>query len=561
MRLFKEVIKNNLKMIIFYVLIGIIINFLDLYSVTYYQKILDAFQFQTLTIVPLITYGVLLLISTILCYIENYPEQQVKNKLYLDFKLQSLKKMKSIDYLEYQKIGTGRLTQKAEDGATASRDIMINFWLKLFRYLLPTAIFSLIFILRVKKEYVLFVFLGYIIVVIISNLILKKLYKLKESILLNQEFLNKHLVRGFMELVVFRTNKKFDTELKVTKEGIKNIVDGKTKIKLVHEIFFTVFALIVNILKVVVLGYAVLKSDLSVGAVVTVISLLGKAYEPIAIFNVEYVDYKLNKVTVNKYIELLDIKDDEALNSGLKLKELSGNVEFKNVSYSYNNEKNIINNLSFKINKNSSVALVGESGSGKSTIIKLIMGLIKYDKGNILIDDKELSKLNLNSFYDNVTYVSQEAPIFDGTLRENLIFDKKIPDEEIIKVLNLVCLDKFYEKLENGLDTELGEKGVRMSGGERQRVALARLFFDDSKIIILDEATSAMDNITEKLVMENVVKQLDNKTLVVIAHRLETIKDVDKIYVLSDGIIQEEGKYNELLDKNGYFTKLYKSAK
>lgn len=561
MRLFKEVIKNNLKMIIFYVLIGIIINFLDLYSVTYYQKILDAYQFQTLTIVPLITYGVLLLISTILGYIENYPEQQVKNKLYLDFKLQSLKKMKSIDYLEYQKIGTGRLTQKAEDGATASRDIMINFWLKLFRYLLPTAIFSLIFILRVKKEYVLFVFLGYIIVVIISNLILKKLYKLKESILLNQEFLNKHLVRGFMELVVFRTNKKFDTELKVTKEGIKNIVDGKTKIKLVHEIFFTVFALIVNILKVVVLGYAVLKSDLSVGAVVTVISLLGKAYEPIAIFNVEYVDYKLNKVTVNKYIELLDIKDDEALNSGLKLKELSGNVEFKNVSYSYNNEKNIINNLSFKINKNSSVALVGESGSGKSTIIKLIMGLIKYDKGNILIDGKELSKLNLNSFYDNVTYVSQEAPIFDGTLRENLIFDKKIPDEEIIKVLNLVCLDKFYEKLENGLDTELGEKGVRMSGGERQRVALARLFFDDSKIIILDEATSAMDNITEKLVMENVVKQLDNKTLVVIAHRLETIKDVDKIYVLSDGIIQEEGKYNELLDKNGYFTKLYKSAK
>lgn len=561
MRLFKEVIKNNLKMIIFYVLIGIIINFLDLYSVTYYQKILDAYQLQTLTIVPLITYGVLLLISTILGYIENYPEQQVKNKLYLDFKLQSLKKMKSIDYLEYQKIGTGRLTQKAEDGATASRDIMINFWLKLFRYLLPTAIFSLIFIFRVKKEYVLFVFLGYIIVVIISNLILKKLYKLKESILLNQEFLNKHLVRGFMELVVFRTNKKFDTELKVTKEGIKNIVDGKTKIKLVHEIFFTVFALIVNILKVVVLGYAVLKSDLSVGAVVTVISLLGKAYEPIAIFNVEYVDYKLNKVTVNKYIELLDIKDDEALNSGLKLKELGGNVEFKNVSYSYNNEKNIINNLSFKINKNSSVALVGESGSGKSTIIKLIMGLIKYDKGNILIDGKELSKLNLNSFYDNVTYVSQEAPIFDGTLRENLIFDKKIPDEEIIKVLNLVCLDKFYEKLENGLDTELGEKGVRMSGGERQRVALARLFFDDSKIIILDEATSAMDNITEKLVMENVVKQLDNKTLVVIAHRLETIKDVDKIYVLSDGIIQEEGKYNELLDKNGYFTKLYKSAK
>ena len=112
MKLFKEVIKSNLKTIIFYVLIGIIINFLDLYSVTYYQKILDAFQFHKLTITPLIIYGLLLLISTLLGYIENYPEQQVKNKLYLDFKLQALKKMKSIDYLEYQKIGTGKLTQK-----------------------------------------------------------------------------------------------------------------------------------------------------------------------------------------------------------------------------------------------------------------------------------------------------------------------------------------------------------------------------------------------------------------------------------------------------------------
>ncbi len=561
MKLFKEVIKNNLKMTIFYVIIGIVINFLSLYSVTYYQKILDAFQFHTLTIMPLVIYGVLLIVSTVLGYVENYPEQQVKNKLYLDFKLQALKKMKSIDYLEYQKIGTGRLSQKVEDGATASRDVMMDFWLKIVRYLLPTALFSLFFIYRVKKEYVLFVFLGYVVVVVVSNIILKRLYKLKEGILLNQELLNKHLIRGFMELVVFRTNKKYDTEIAITKEGIKNIVDGKTKIKLVHEIFFSVFALIVNILQVIVLAYAVLKSDLSVGAVVTVIALLGKAYEPIAIFNVEYVDYKLNKVTVKRYVDLLETKDDEALEKGIVLKRVDGEIELKNVSYSYNDEKKIISDLSLKIKANSSVALVGESGSGKSTIIKLIMGLVKYQEGNILIDGKELSKINLSSFYDNVTYVSQEAPIFDGTLRENLIFDKKIKDDEILKVLKLVCLDKFYEKLENGLDTELGEKGVRMSGGERQRVALARLFFDDSKIIILDEATSAIDNITEKEVMKNIVEKLENKTLIVIAHRLETIKDVDSICVLVDGVIKEEGKYQELLGKNGYFTKLYKSAK
>lgn len=560
MKLFKEVLRENFKMILFYVIIGIVINFLELYSVTYFQKILDSFQVGNLTLIPLIIYGVILIVSTILGYVENYPEQQVKNKLYLDFKLQSLKKMMTIDYLEYLGIGTGKLTQNVEDGASAARDIMVDFWLKLVRYLIPTALFSLVFIYQVKRELVLFVFLGYVIVVIVSKIILKRLYSLKEKILFNQEFLNKHLVRGFMELVVFRTNKKYDTEIKVSKDGIKNIVDGKTKIKLVHEIFFSLFALIVNVLKVVVLGYAVIEGDLSVGGIVTVVMLLDKAYLPIAIFNVEYVDYKLNKVTVDKYISFLDSYDDERIGYGKKIKDLSGRVLFKNVNYGYS-DKLIIEDLSFEIKKNSSVAFVGESGSGKSTIIKLIMGLLKYEEGSILIDDVELSKLDLNSFYDKVSYVSQEAPIFDGTLRENLVFDKDVDDDEILRVLDLVCLDKFYSRLSDGLDTELGEKGIRMSGGERQRVALARLFFDDAKIIILDEATSAMDNITEKEVMENVLRELDSRTLIVIAHRLETIKDVDEIFVLDSGKIVESGSYNELLLKNGYFKRLYKSSK
>ena len=560
MKLFKEVLKDNLKMIVFYVLIGVLINFLDLYAVTYYQKILDAFQFKTLTILPLVIYGVLLVVSTILGYVENYPEQQVKNKLYLDFKLQALRKMKTIDYLKYQRIGTGRLTQKVEDGATASTNVMIDFWLKILRWLIPTALFSLVFIYNVKKELVLFILGGYVIVILVSNIILKKLYKLKENILVNQEVLNKHLVRGFMELVIFRTNKKYDTEIKVTKDGIKNIVDSKTKIKLVHEMFFSAFAFIVNILQVLILAYAVLNLDISVGAVVTVIALLWKAYEPIAIFNVEYVDYKLNKVTVKRYVSFLDELDDEQLVIGKTVKKVNGKIEFKDVSFAYENE-DVIKDLSFVINENEKVALVGESGSGKSTIIKLMMGLIKYDDGSVLIDGKELKTLNLDSFYDHVSYVSQEAPIFDGTLRENLLFDKKVEDEKVLDVIKLVCLDKFYEKLENGLDTELGERGVRMSGGERQRVALARLFFDDSKIIILDEATSAMDNITEKEVMKNIVEKLDNKTMIIIAHRLETIKDIDKIFVLKDGVIKESGTYKNLIDKKGYFKKLYNSKK
>jgi ATP-binding cassette subfamily B protein len=452
------------------------------------------------------------------------------------------------------------LIQKIEDGAIASRDVMIDFGLKILRWLLPTILFSLVFIFNVKKELVLFVLVGYVIVILVSNVILKKLYVLKEKILFNQEFLNKHLVRGLMELVVFRTNKKYDTEIKITKEGIKNIVDGKTKIKLVHEIFFSLFALIVNVLKVIILVYAVMEGDLTVGAVVTIISLLGKAYEPIAIFNVEYVDYKLNKITVNKYLEFLNVKDDDALENGKVIKKLNGRIELKNISFGYDDNQ-VINDLSLAIDPGTSIALVGESGSGKSTIIKLLMGLIKPDDGKVLVDGIDLGKVSLNSYYDHVSYVSQEVPIFDGTLRENLVFDKNVSDEEIIEVLKLVSLEQFYLKLQNGLDTELGEKGIKLSGGEKQRVALARLFFEDTKIIILDEATSALDNITEKKVMNSIFEKLSNRTVIMIAHRLESIKDVDEVLVLKDGEIVERGLYDELLQRDGYFTKLYKAKK
>ena len=364
-----------------------------------------------------------------------------------------------------------------------------------------------------------------------------------------------------MELVVFRTNKKYNLEIEITEHGIRNIVDNKVKIKLVHELFFTLFELIVSVLQVVILAYAV-KTNLTVGAIVTLISLIGKSYQPIAIFNVEYVDYKLNKIAVKRYLDFLNLKDDLSLTTGKKLKKFSPSITFKNVTYKYpDSRKTLISHLNLTIKKGEKVAIVGETGSGKSTIIKLIIGLLKDYQGKILISSEELAKLNLNELYNHITYISQESPIFSGTLRENIVFDKKATDEEIQKVLKLVSLEKFYRHLENGLDTELGERGIKISGGERQRVALARLFFENTNLIILDEATSALDNITEKEIMNNIMQNSKGKTLIIIAHRLETIKNVDKILVLSNGEIIEKGTYQELLNKKNYFYNLVNSKK
>ncbi len=555
MKLFKEVIRNNLKLMIIYVLVGILFTFLGLYATNYFQEIIDAFTTKTVTLGMIIFYGIILLVAAILGYIDNYPDRMLYNKLHLEFKKQSLKKLQTIDYQAYQKIGTGRLSQQVDEGSHAARDVIFQFWLRLIRELLPGALISLIFIGKIETKVLFVVLIGYIFVIAITNIVLKILYKLKEKIIINQELLNKHLIRGFMELVVFRTNKKYDVELAKVDEEIKDIAKGKTNIKLVHEIFFTAFEILVTIIKLIMLIYAFFYESLTIGEIVVLITLLGKAYEPIAIFNVEYIDYKLNKVALKRYIDFLDLKDVTNMYEGKKVKKLTGNIELKNVSFAYG-EKQVLTNISLSIKENTKVAFVGETGSGKSTIIRLISGLIKPTVGQILVDSKDLEKLSLDSYYDHLLYLSQDSPIFDGTLKENIVFDKDVKDEEILEVLKLVELEKFYSKLKNGLETELGEKGVLISGGERQRIALARLFFDDSKIIILDEATSAMDNITEERVMSAITEHLENKTFIIIAHRLNTIKNVDEIFVLKNGEILDQGTYKYLQRKSEYFKKL-----
>ena len=559
MKLYKEVLTKYKKMILFYIVIGIIINFLNVYEIDLFQKIIDSFDSNP-SISLIIIFGIIMLVNLILGYVENYPEQKLKKGLPLSFKLQALKKMKTIDYQEYQKLGTGLITERVNEGSDACSNNLMNFHFKLIRQLLPTAVFSLIYITTIGVKILFFVLAGYLFVILITRILLKKLYSIKEKVLTNQELLNKHLIRGFMELVIFRTNKKYDSEIKITEKGIKNIVDGKTKIKLIHEIFFTAFGMLVALLKVGMLIFAFYYKSLTIGEIVAVITLLGKAYEPIAIFNVEYIDYKLNKQAVNRFIKLLDLKDVLNMGKGKILDSVNGIIEFKNVYFDYP-DKQVLKNVSLKIEKDSITAFVGETGSGKSTIIKLLSGLLRTKTGEVLLDDTNLNDIDLDSYYDYLTYVSQDSVIFDGTLRENITFDKKVSDEEVEKVLKLVCLDSFYKKLENGLETELGEKGILVSGGERQRIALARLFFDESKIIVLDEATSAMDNITEKEVMNNINKYVKDKTIIVIAHRLETIENADKIFVIVNGEVIASGNYNELKETNNYFKELTKKEK
>ena len=556
MRYIKEILKKNRIWVLVYIGLGIFNAFIANYKADYFQKVIDGLADRTLAFAGVATYGFILLVNYCMNYLDNYPEKKLEHGIYLDFKLLSLRKISTIDYTEYQKIGTGKLVQRIENGSTAGRNVLFNFWLCLIRDLLPTIVFSVYFIWKIDKKVTYVLFVGYMLIFIITNILLKFLYKIKEKILNSEELLNHYLVRGFMEMLIFRMSKQFPNEIKKTNNAKESIVSAKVKMNMIHEAFFTIFALLVAMLDIGILFYAWKTQNLTVGSVVALIALIENAYTPIAIFNVLYVQYKLDKASYKRFEEFLGLKDDDQLRNGNAINADVGEIAIKNLSFQYG-ERKIIDDLSLSIKKGEKIAFVGESGSGKSTLIKILLGLLKYNQGKVRLGDMELSGICLNNLYDRVSYLSQDAPVFDGTIKENLVFEKKVSEEQMLGALSEVQLSHLVENLAEGLNTEIGEKGTCLSGGEKQRLALARLWFEDSELVILDEATSAMDNLTEENVMKSVMQKMKDKTVIAIAHRLNSIAGFDRIILFREGKIVGQGTFEELLHTDSYFMDLY----
>ena len=556
MRYIKEILKNNKLWVLAYIGLGIFNAFMANYKTDYFQKVIDGLAAGTLTFAGVITYGLILLVNYCMNYLDNYPEKKLEYGIYLDFKLLSLRKISTIDYTEYQKIGTGKLVQRIENGSSAGRNVVFNFWLRLIRDLLPTIVFSVYFIWKIDKIITYILFVGYILIFIITNILLKFLYKIKEKILNSEELFNHFLVRGFMEMLVFRMSKQFPSEIKKTRSAKEDIVSSKVKMNMIHEAFFTIFALLVAMLDIGILFYAWKTKNLTVGSIVALIALIENAYTPIAIFNVLYVQYKLDKASYKRFEEFLDLKDDNQLRNGNAINTDIGEIAIKNLSFQYE-ERKIIDDLSLFIKRGQKIAFVGESGSGKSTVIKILLGLLKYNQGEICLGDMKLSGICLNNLYDKVSYISQDVPVFDGTIKENLVFEKNVSEEQMLDALSEVQLSHLVENLAEGLNTEIGEKGTCLSGGEKQRLAFARLWFENPELVILDEATSAMDNLTEEIVMKSVMQKMKDKTVIAIAHRLNSIAGFDRIILFREGKIVGQGTFEELLHTDSYFKELY----
>ena len=302
-------------------------------------------------------------------------------------------------------------------------------------------------------------------------------------------------------------------------------------------------------------------SDLTVGDITVLVALLGRMYMPVnQLLNiqVDWIRSMANFTRIFEYYDMpVEIRDRE---NALVPVRADGDIEFKHVDFWYEEGKQILKNINFRLESGHSIAIVGPSGSGKSTIVNLIPRLYDVREGSVTFDGNDVRDLKLSFLRSHVGVVSQETYLFNGTIRDNLLYAKPDATEtELLSACARANILEFIEKQEKGFDTLVGNRGLKLSGGEKQRISIARVLLKDPTVLIFDEATSALDSISEKKIQEAIDPLVEERTSILIAHRLSTILAADEILVVKDGEIVERGTHEELVGAGGVYTELYET--
>ncbi len=259
-----------------------------------------------------------------------------------------------------------------------------------------------------------------------------------------------------------------------------------------------------------------------------------------------------------RFCEIMDTEPERDEEGAVAFNRADGHIELKGVTYGYNEESDVLKNISLDIKKGETFALVGPSGGGKTTICHLIPRFYSLEKGEILIDGTDIRHIKMDSLRKNIGIVQQDIYLFNSSIRDNILYGNPAADEEsVINAAKRANIHDYIMSLPNGYDTEIGERGVRLSGGQKQRLSIARVFLKDPPILILDEATSALDNTTEILIQKALDELCKGRTTIVVAHRLSTVKNADRIAVIDGGKVTEEGTHDELLSRGGTYASLY----
>jgi ABC-type multidrug transport system fused ATPase/permease subunit len=425
-----------------------------------------------------------------------------------------------------------------------------------------TSIFSLVLLIRISPSMTLYV----LVPVAIFAIIALKAFKYIRPIFRNRGKINADVTGRLTEtLNGIRVIKGFNAEKQeevVFEDGVHRLFKNVKKSLTSTALITSSATLLLGLASTGIMGiggHKMIAQELTFGEFLSFTLYLGFMIAPIV--QMSNIGSQLTEAMagLDRTQELLNMDSEHDQQARkLLLPKLTGEIEFEDVSFSYTEDQPVIKDISFKAAPGTVTALVGSSGSGKSTIISLIASFIDPDKGTIRIDGEDLAEIKLSEYRQHLGVVLQDDFLFDGTIKENICFTKpNASDEEIQNAVEAAYVNEFTDRFDKGLETEIGERGVKLSGGQRQRIAIARAILANPKLIILDEATSNLDTESEALIQKSLNELVKNRTTFVIAHRLSTIKKADKILVIEDGRIVEEGNHNELIQKEGRYHHLY----
>ena len=425
-----------------------------------------------------------------------------------------------------------------------------------------TAVVSLILLLDISPSMTLFALIPLAIFAIIAL----KAFKIIRPIFRNRGKINAEVTGRLTEtLGGIRVIKGFNAESqeeKVFESGVHKLYQN-VKRSLTATAFMTsssTFLLGVATTGIMGIGgYKIMMDELTVGEFLTFTFLLGLMIAPIV--QMSNIGSQLTEALagLDRTEELMNLAPEADTDKrNLMLNGIVGNMEFRNVSFSYEEDKEVLHDVNFNVPAGSVVALVGSSGSGKSTIAGLAASFLTPQEGEVIVDGQDLSKVELKSFRKHLGVVLQDDFLFEGSIRENILFPRpNASEEELLAAVKTAYVDEFTNRFDDGLDTLIGERGIKLSGGQRQRIAIARAVLADPRILILDEATSNLDTESEALIQKSLAELTKGRTSFVIAHRLSTIRKADQILVIENGRIAERGTHDDLIDKGGRYYHLF----
>ena len=420
-------------------------------------------------------------------------------------------------------------------------------------------IISLLFLFSISPSIVIFIVIFGILGFVIPNALSKKLIVEKNNYSHNLEEITsvtKDLFSGFEVIKGFNIGSKINT---IFKNSSNTVESTKKKCSILESIikgFSLSFSVTVYLGVLILGGYLMYKGEISVGTAIIIIQLsthiVGPVKTSISLINqIKSVSLIADKIDEILYDSCEDIEE-------VSLPKFENSIEVKNLDFSYTNDRKALNNINLTFEKNKKYAIVGESGCGKSTLIKLLMRYYKDYNGDILIDNKDIHKIFSNDLYKNMSMIQQNVFMFDDSIKENIKLFANYSDEEVLSICDRSGLSNLISRLPDGINSLVGENGNKLSGGEKQRIAIARSLINNTKILILDESTSALDNETAYN-LESSLLSINDLTLIVVTHKLikNILLNYDEIIVMKDGMVIEKGSFDYLISLKGYFYSLY----